>query len=149
MDIKAIDHNVNVLAMKKNGKRYGMCVAWATQISADHILCAVGGQSSTGNAIEEGDIVGFSNLANGQQMVCFTLGDMEKHSDTVDKFVNIPCAEDDGAILIDGARTAIKCRVIKRVKIEGVDTANMVCLEMLSGNENDVPALHIADLGGM
>ena len=50
MDIKAIDHNVNVLAMKKNGKRYGMCVAWATQISADHILCAVGGQSSTGNA---------------------------------------------------------------------------------------------------
>jgi hypothetical protein len=39
--------------------------------------------------------------------------------------------------------------VIKRVKIEGVDTANMVCLEMLSGNENDVPALHIADLGGM
>ena len=108
MDIKAIDHNVNVLAMKKNGKRYGMCVAWATQISADHILCAVGGQSSTGNAIEEGDIVGFSNLANGQQMVCFTLGDMEKHSDTVDKLVNIPCAEDDGAILIDGARTAIK-----------------------------------------
>ena len=104
---------------------------------------------TTGNAIEEGDIVGFSNLANGQQMVCFTLGDMEKHSSTVDKLVNVPCAEDDGAILIDGARTVIKCRVIKRVKIEGVDTANMVCLEMLSGNENDVPALHIADLGGM
>lgn len=148
MDIKAIDHNVNVVAMEKNGRRYGMCVAWATQISSAHILCAIGGQSSTGNAIEEGDIVGFSNLANGQQMVCFTLGDMEKHSDQIDKLENIPFINDEGAILIEGARASVKCRVKKRVVIDGVDTANMICLEMLSGSENDIPALHIADLGG-
>ena len=43
MEIKAIDHNVNIIAMQKNGKNYGMCCAWCTQAGADKLICCVGG----------------------------------------------------------------------------------------------------------
>ena len=64
--INIIDHNVNIIALEKNGKNYGMCCAWATQVDEDKILCAMGEQSSTGNVIESGDIVGFSSLKKEQ-----------------------------------------------------------------------------------
>ena len=36
MSIKAIDPNVNIIAMRKDGKNYGMCCAWCTQAAEDN-----------------------------------------------------------------------------------------------------------------
>ena len=37
MAIKALDHNVNIIALEKNGRRYAMCCAWVTQVAADKL----------------------------------------------------------------------------------------------------------------
>ena len=105
MEIKAIDHNVNIIAMRKNGKNYGMCCAWCTQAGADKLICCVGPQSTTGQALEKGDIVGFSNLNKAQMMTAFQLGDLQKHSADTDKLAGVDYSVDDGAILISGANS--------------------------------------------
>ena len=146
MEIKAIDHNVNILAMQKNGRNYGMCCAWCTQAAEDKLLCCVGGQSSTGNALEKGDMVGFSNLSKSQMMIAFQLGDMQKHSSETDKLAGIPYTVCEGAILIDGARTALQCQVIDILHLPGMEKTNVLYLQIVSGKENGGNALHISDL---
>lgn len=146
MDIKAVDHSVNIIAMQKGGKNYGMCCAWCTQAGEDRLICCVGPQSTTGQALEKGDIVGFSNLNNQQMMIAFQLGDLKRHSADEDKLAGIDFTVDEGAILISGARTEIKCRVLDILHLQGIEAENVLYLEMLDGKENDVPALHIGDL---
>ena len=146
MDIKAVDHSVNIIAMEKNGTRYGMCCAWAMQAAEDKILCAIGPQSATGRAMEPGDTVGFSNLRKDQAMIAFQMGDLEKHSGEADKLVGIDFRVDDGAILINGARTEIKCKVIDVLHLPGIEMENIVYLQMEDGRENGGDALHISDL---
>ena len=75
MEIKAVDHSVNIVGVEKNGRKYAMCVAWATQVAEDKLICAIGPQSATGRAIAAGDIIGFSNLTKAQIPVAFQLGD--------------------------------------------------------------------------
>ena len=146
MEIKAIDHNVNIIAMQKNGKNSGMCCAWCTQAGADKLICCVGPQSTTGQALEKGDIVGFSNLNKAQMMIAFQLGDLQKHSADTDKLAGVDYSVDDGAILISGARAEVKCQVIDILHLSGIEAENVLYLQMLSGKENGGDALHIADL---
>ena len=146
MDIKAIDHNVNIIAMQKNGKNYGMCCAWCTQAGEDKLICCVGPQSTTGQALEKGDVVGFSNLTKAQMAVAFQLGDLKKHSSDTDKLAGIEHTVDEGAVLISGARAEVKCRVIDIFHLPGIEMENVLYLQMLDGKENGGDALHIADL---
>ncbi|MBR0079785.1 MAG: flavin reductase [Synergistaceae bacterium] len=146
MEIKAIDHNVNILAMQKNGKKYGMCCAWCTQAGADKLICCVGPQSATGQAMEKGDIVGFSNLNKDQKMIAFQLGDLQRHSSDTDKLAGVDHIVDEGAILIGDARAQVKCQVIDILHLPGIEAENVLYLQMLSGKENGGDALHIADL---
>ena len=146
MNIKAVDHNVNIIAMEKNGRKYGMCCAWCTQIAEDKLLCAIGPQSATGRAIESGDIIGFSNLKKEQAMIAFQLGDLQKHSNTTDKLTGVDYRVDEGAILINGARAEVKCRVLDVLHLQGIEAENVVYLQMLDGKESGGAALHISDL---
>ena len=146
MEIKAIDHNVNIIAMQKNGRNYGMCCAWCTQASSDKLICCVGPQSTTGQALEKGDVVGFSNLSKSQMMIAFQLGDLEKHSADTDKLTGIDYRVDEGAVLIKGARVEVKCRVIDILHLPGIEMENVLFLQMMDVNENGGDALHIADL---
>ena len=146
MSIKAIDHNVNFIAMQKNGKNYGMCCAWCTQAAEDKLICCVGPQSTTGQAIRKDDIIGFSNLSKGQMMTAFQLGDMQKHSAEVDKLAGIEYTVDEGAILITGARAEVKCKVIEVLHLPGIEIENVLYLQILDGRETGAEALHIADL---
>lgn len=146
MNIKAVDHSVNIIAMQKNGRNYGMCCAWCTQAGEDKLLCCVGPQSTTGRALEKGDTVGFSNLNRNQAGIAFQLGDLNRHSADADKLAGLTYTVDEGAILIPGARTEIKCRVLDILHLPGIEMENVLYLQMVDGKENGGEALHISDL---
>lgn len=147
MEIKAVDHNVNIIAMEKNGKRYAMCCAWVTQVGPKQVICAIGPQSSTGNAIEAGDIIGISNLKKEQKMIAFQLGDMDRHSADTDKLGGIDFYSDDGAIVINNARVEMKAKVVEVLHLKELEAENIVYAQILKGKENGGDALHISDLG--
>ena len=145
MGISAVDHSVNIIAFSKNGTNYGMCVAWATQAAADKIICVLGSQSVTGKAIEKGDIVGFSCLEKSQTEIVYKLG--SGHSDEIDKFSGIKIETEGSAILIDGARNKIKCKVLDLLKLEGIEDSNVIYLEYIDALENaEAAAMHMSDL---
>ena len=146
MNIRVIDHNVNVIAMEKNGKNYGMCCAWAMQVADDKLMCALGPQSDTGKALGAGDLVGFSNLKKGQEDIAFKLGDMNRHSAEADKLAGIACHTEEGAILIDGARAEAKCKVIEVLHLQQNEKENIVYLQILDGKKNEGEALRMSDL---
>lgn len=143
MEIKALDHSVNIIAMEKNGHAYAMCCAWAMMVDYDKLLCALGSQSVTGNQIQKGDIIGFSSLKKEQKSVAVQLGD--RHSDTVDKLAGLDYRTEDGAILINGSLSEISCKVIDVLHLAGIESENVIYLEMIKGKENAGDALHMSD----
>lgn len=147
MELKLIDHNVNAIAFEKDGRRYGMCCAWCTQVAPDRLICAIGPQSATGRAIAKGNTVGFSNLAKDQQGVAFQLGDLERHSDSADKTAGLDVRTDGGAIFVNGARAAAKCTVLDVLHLDGIEAENIVYLKIEDGTAADGAALVISDLG--
>lgn len=147
MAIKAVDHNVNIIALEKNGRRYAMCCAWVTQVAADKLIAAIGPQSATGKVIAKGDTLGFSNLTSEQKHIAFQIGDLNTHSDTADKLAGIAIHTDGGAIFVDGARAEAKCAVLDVLHLPGIEAKNIVYMQIESGKENGGSSLHISDLG--
>lgn len=146
MSMSIIDHNVNVVSLVKNGKNYGMCCAWAMQISEDKILCALGAQSTTGQVLNTGDIVGFSNLQKSQKNIALQLGDINKHSADTDKLVGIDYRVDEGAILINGAHAEIKSKVIEIFHLKEIESENLIYLQILDLKENTGESLLMSDM---
>lgn len=145
MSISAVDHCANIVALEKNKIKYGMCVAWATQIDSDKLIVGIGSQSVTGRVIKVGDIIGFSSLGINQKNIALQLG--KDHSDTTDKFANIDYEIDDGAILIKAARTMIKCKVIDILHLKGNENAYILYLQYIDTKENaDTSFLHMSDM---
>ena len=95
----------NVVAFQKNNKKYGMTCAWAMQVDYDKIMMLLGSQSVTGKMISKNDIIGVSALSESQEKIANNFGD--GHSNERDKFINIDYALDDGAILINNAKTRL------------------------------------------
>ena len=147
MNIKAVDHSVNIVGIEKNSRKYAMCMAWATQVAEDKLICAIGPQSATGKVIENGDIIGFSNLTKAQTSVAFQFGDVEKHSDAVDKLGGIDYRMDGSAIIINGARAEIKGKVIDILHLKDIEAENIIYIQILEGKQNEGEPLHISDLG--
>ena len=147
MEIKAVDHNVNIIALEKNGRRYALCCAWVTQVAEDKLIAAIGPQSATGKVIEKGDTLGFSNLTTEQKHIAFKIGDLNTHSDTADKLTGIPFHTDGGAILIDGARAEAKCTVLDVLHLPKIEAENIVYRQIEDGKINGGTSLHISDLG--
>ena len=118
----------NVLAVRKNGKNYGMTCAWAQMIGFEKIMMLVGEQSDTGKVLEPGDFVGVSALAKGQEDISTFIG--SHHSRKVDKFKDIKHTLIDSAILIDGAKTRSICVVQEILHLDGIEDDNFVILDI-------------------
>ena len=144
MDFKAVDHSVNILALKKDNVNYAMCCAWAVMLDYDKIGCLLGSQSVTGKAIKKGDIVGFSSLGINQKNIALILGD--NNSNEMDKLKGIDYEVNDSAILIKDAKTMVVCEVIDILHLEGIEEDNFIYLKMLSKKENEGKFLHMSDL---
>lgn len=149
MEAMAVDHNVNVVAMEKGGRRYAMVCAWAANVAADKMVCAIGPQSATGRAIEAGDEVGFTNLAAGQMGIAFQVGNMEVHSDAADKLEGVEVRQEGGAIVVEGGRVQVVGRVVEVLHLPGCEEENVVYIDIVDAHAADVPALHISDLPKM
>ncbi|MCQ2801197.1 MAG: flavin reductase family protein [Bacilli bacterium] len=111
MSLQAFNMGCNVLAFNKDGKKYGMVCAWATQVDYDKIALLVGGQSVTGKVIKLDSFVGVSALAEGQEDIAHKLG--ENHSDEGNKFEGIECEEFESAVYVKGAKVKMLCQVQK------------------------------------
>lgn len=115
MGLRAFRSGCNVLALTKNGKKYGMVCAWATMIDYDKVGMLIGGQSVTGKVLEVGDVVGVSGLADGQKDIAVKLG--ENHSDVGNKFEGIEFENDETALLVKNSKCLMTCKVLKIEKL--------------------------------
>jgi len=143
MQMTAMDHSVAVIGMVKNEQKYAMCCAWTMMVDYDKIVCLLGTQSVTGHVAAKGDIIGYSALSLDQIDVAKKLG--STHSDTDDKLSSIPHVVNEGAILIEGAKTEIKCRVLDVMHLPGIEEDNLLYLEMVDGKENEGKFLHMTE----
>ncbi|MDD3842892.1 MAG: flavin reductase family protein [Candidatus Izemoplasmatales bacterium] len=129
MPLEAFNAGCNIIGLNKHGRNYGMCCAWAQMIDYDKITMLIGAQSVTGKILTKGDIVGVSALALGQEAIALCLG--STHSDENDKFTSINFHLDESAILIDGAKVIMKCRVIDIMHLSGIETDYFVLLQVI------------------
>lgn len=129
MSLKAFNSGCNAVAYQKNGKNYAMCCAWAQMINYDLLTMLLGSQSVTGNNIQVGDVIGVSGLASEQLSITEALG--EGHSDTTDKLKNIKYHTNGTAVLIDGAKTNLVCKVIDIIHKDYIEGDNLIVLQVL------------------
>ena len=130
-----VNLGVNIVAFEKNGHKYGMTCAWMMQVDEDQLLMLLGSQSETANHIGEGDIIGISALAVGQEEIATKFG--TKHSRTTNKFYGISYDNEDGALLINKASKMMKCEVIKIGRIIDNDEDYLIQVKVLSRISNN------------
>jgi flavin reductase (DIM6/NTAB) family NADH-FMN oxidoreductase RutF len=138
------NYSVSVIAFKKNDNKYGMTCAWFMPADYDKMLCLLGTQSVTGHNIQKGDIIGMSILSSDQADIANKLGD--KHSNEVDKFIGIDYEEKDSAILINNASRKMVCKVIDVLHLEGIESDNLIYLNILNNEENNDDFLHYSNV---
>ena len=129
MSFKAFNAGCNILALLKDGRKWGMCCSWAQMVDYDKIALLLGAQSDTGKRLSKGDVVGVSALAEGQQAVAEALG--SGHGGTTDKFSGIPHDLDGTAILIPGAKVRMVCQVRDVLGLPGMEADRFVILDVL------------------
>ena len=134
MSLRAFGCGVNVISYIKDGKHYGMSCAWATMIDYSYIGMLLGEQSVTGNTLKVDDIVGVNALANNQKDLAIKFG--SSHSNEEDKFKNVKYLSKNQAILLEGAKVKMVCRVHKILHLLDDSNDNFVILEVLN-YEND------------
>ena len=128
MSLRAFNSGCNVIALLKDGKKYGMVCAWAMHTDYDRVALLIGSQSVTGKVINVGDFVGLSALAEGQEDIAHKLG--ENHSDVGDKFAGIEVEPSGVALYIKDAKVKMYCEVSKINVING-EGDKMVFLNVL------------------
>jgi flavin reductase (DIM6/NTAB) family NADH-FMN oxidoreductase RutF len=106
-----LTHGVNIVCAVHDGRRGGLAVAWATQVSVDHVLICVGAQSATRELILASGAFGLSVLASDQTEVARSFG--RQSSRVVDKLdaVGYHTAE-TGSPLLDECIIALDCQVV-------------------------------------
>ncbi len=103
-------HGVYIVCAEHEGKRGGLAVAWATQVSTQEILICVGSQSATRELILASRAFGLSLLAEDQVAVaeCFGRRSGHKH----DKLAEVSYhAGATGSPLLDDCAATFDCRV--------------------------------------
>ncbi|HOP57293.1 MAG TPA: flavin reductase [Bacillota bacterium] len=130
MNLEAFNAGCNIIGIRKNNIRYGMCCAWAQMVDYDKLTMLLGSQSVTGKVLEKGDIVGISALSKGQDDAAIRMGD--GHSNETDKWQNIPNEEKDTAILVKGARSKMVCRIREIIRLKGIEADAFLYLDVLS-----------------
>ncbi len=103
-------HGVNVVCAEHEGRRGGLAVAWATQVSTDRVLICVGRQSTTRPLILGSGAFGLSVLAQDQVAIARVFG--SRSSLRVDKFAGLGVhTAVTGSPLLDDCALALDCRV--------------------------------------
>ena len=138
------DYSVSVIAFEKDNRKFGMTCAWFMPADYDKLLCLLGTQSVTGHNINKGDIIGVSILGVDQANIATKIGD--KHSDEVDKFIDVNYEQKDTAILINNAPRKMVCKVIDVLHLEGIEADNLIYLNILSNEETDKEFLHYSNI---
>lgn len=128
MSLRAFNSGCNVIALQKDGKKYGMVCAWAMHTDYDRVALLIGSQSVTGKIINVGDFVGLSALAEGQEDIAHKLG--ENHSDVGNKFEGIEVESSGVALYVKDAKVKMYCEVAKINVING-EGDKMVFLNVL------------------
>ncbi|MGM9857981.1 MAG: flavin reductase [Bacilli bacterium] len=120
---------VSIVAYEKNNIKYGMTCAWFMPCDYDQILLLLGSQSDTGNNLCVGDKIGISCLASSQKDIGLHFG--EEHSKTFNKFENVSFNNNDGALLINGAKSQFVCEVLDIRYLKGNDEDHLVQVKIL------------------
>ncbi len=145
MSLHAFGSGVCVIAYTKSGKHFAMSCAWATMIDYSYIGLLIGEQSVTGANLKEDDIVGVSSLSSIQSELALKFG--SSHSNEVDKFKNVKYLSKNQAILLDGAKVKMVCRVHKIVHLLDDSKDNFVILEVLNYEDDKSKSfLHYSDI---
>lgn len=141
MELRAFNYGANAVCYDKNGHRYGMICAWATQVDYDKVVMLLGAQSVTGKNMAKGDIIGVSVLSSRQKDVMDVLG--SDHSDEVDKFASFDFSMEDTAILINDASINMVVEVIDILHLPGIEEDNLIYGLIKSYTKSDKPMLTI------
>lgn len=105
-----LTHGVNVVTAAHEGKRAGLAIAWATQISKDRVLIAVGEQSATRPLILASGAFGLCVLAKDQLALAQLFG--RRTSADTDKFRGLVVhTAETGSPLLDDCIWVLDCRV--------------------------------------
>jgi flavin reductase (DIM6/NTAB) family NADH-FMN oxidoreductase RutF len=119
------NYSVNVAGLIKNKRRYGMAIAWCTQVDYDKVLLCFGEQSATGKVIEKGDLLGLSGLSVGQKEIADHFGNSS--SADGDKFEGVShTAHSNQALLIDGAYCQMVIEVLEVLHLSQIEDTNVV-----------------------
>jgi flavin reductase (DIM6/NTAB) family NADH-FMN oxidoreductase RutF len=103
-------HGVNIVCAEHDGRRGGLAVAWATQVSTDRVLICVGRQSATRELILASGAFGLSVLATDQVDVARAFG--RQSSRSVNKFEGLGYhTARTGSPLLDDCGLALDCQV--------------------------------------
>jgi flavin reductase (DIM6/NTAB) family NADH-FMN oxidoreductase RutF len=129
MELRAFNYGANAVCYDKNGHRYGMICAWATQVDYDKVVMLLGAQS------------GVSVLSSRQKDVMDVLG--SDHSDEVDKFASLDFSMEDTAILINDASINMVVEVIDILHLPGIEEDNLIYGLIKSYTKSDKPMLTI------
>lgn len=111
MSFRAFASSVNVIAMRKDDTFRAMTAAWAMMADYDCLLLLLGGQSETGRAVEKGDVLGISALAEGQMAIGERIG--ECHSGEVDKEKLAPFIDFHEVPVVKGSKVVMKVEVLE------------------------------------
>ncbi len=134
MSLSAFNMGCNIVAIAKNGRKYGLCVAWAQMLDYDVISVLIGAGSVTGKILEIKDVVGVSALAKDQLGIAKVFG--EYHSDEMDKFAGIKTTLIGSSVLIDEAKVMMKCQIIDIQHFNFASADNFVIMKILSYEED-------------
>jgi flavin reductase (DIM6/NTAB) family NADH-FMN oxidoreductase RutF len=143
MTLHAFNSGCNIIGIQKNDRRYGMCCAWAQMIDYDKLTMLLGAQSITAQSLAVGDILGVSALSKGQEPIAITFG--SGHSDVLDKWTGIPYRKEGTALLVEGAKTQMVCRVRDILHLSGIENDSLLVLEVLSYDQSTGSAFLSAD----
>ncbi|MDY0344987.1 MAG: hypothetical protein WCX85_00085 [Bacilli bacterium] len=115
MGLHAFLAGANAVCYIKHNRKFAMICAWSMMIDYDVIGLLIGEQSVTGKNLEVGDVIGVSALSREQKSIALKLGN--GHSDSIDKFIDVPHEIDESAILIKEAKNNLVVRVDKIIKL--------------------------------
>lgn len=135
MEKICFDSSVSVISYNKDNVNYGMSCAWGMQVDYSKMMMLLGSQSDTGNNIKKGDIIGVSVLNKKQKDIALHFG--KEHSKTFNKFDNIDYIKEDSTLFIKGASRIIKAKVIDVLHLEGIESDNLLYLDVISNIKND------------
>ncbi len=134
MGLHAFLAGANAVCYLKNNRKYAMICAWAMMIDYDVVGLLLGEQSVTGRNLEIGMLIGVSALSKNQKAIALKLGN--DHSDVVDKLSDIPHTINESAILIDGAKNNLVCRVEMLIKVSEQNNDNLVVARFVKTSED-------------